>query len=409
MREAGPTSRLVQAPPLPAKGFAGIGRRMMEKGPRLRRPAALIATLSTGTAMPKKILTSIAELHEAGLVASGDHAALERVASRFPVRLTTAVLDTIVSAGDAVARQFLPDGRENDIRSWEEADPIADRPHAPVKGVVHRYPDRALLKLTASCPVHCRFCFRREMIGPASTDTLSEAELDAALAYLAATPSIWEVVVSGGDPLALSPRRLSRVVAKLDAIDHVAVIRWHTRVPVVDPQAVTPDLVEALVATNKAVYIAVHTNHAAEHTGAVRDACRRLRRAGIVLVGQSVLLRGVNDSPEALEALMRSCVALGIKPYYLHLLDRARGTSHFRVPLAEAVGLVAALRGRVSGLCQPSLMLDLPGGFGKVAIPTAHVVAHGGGRYTIRDFLGRDHDYRDPAEADPKSLVPGDR
>lgn len=347
--------------------------------------------------MTKKSLTSVIELLEAGLILVDDVEAIDAVAARFPVRMTPAMRRAIATADDPVARQFVPDRRENDIRSYEDADPIGDHAHSPVKGVVHRYPDRALLKLTATCPVHCRFCFRKEMIGPHSADNLSEAELEVALAYLTGQTGIWEVVVSGGDPLALSPRRLGAIVRRLDAIPHLAVIRWHSRVPVVSPETVTPEFVAALAATEKTVYLAIHTNHAQEHTPAVRAACLRLRRAGIVLLGQTVLLKGVNDTPEALEDLMRSCVLLGIKPYYLHLLDRAPGTSHFRVPLEDAVALLADMRGRVSGLCQPTLMLDLPGGHGKVAVPTSHIVAHGAGRYTVRDFHGFDHDYIDPA------------
>ena len=335
------------------------------------------------------------QIHPA-LSGSGTDPELAAVTAQFPVRLTPTIIDAITSANDPVARQFLPDRREADVKPYELEDPIGDDAHTPVKGVVHRYPDRALLKLTVTCPVHCRFCFRKAMIGPASDGQLSASELDAALAYIAATPAIWEVVVTGGDPLALSPRRIRELTQRLDAIAHVKIIRWHSRVPIVSPQAITDDFVTALTATTRTVYVAVHTNHAQEHTPSVAEACLRLRKAGVVLVGQSVLLKDVNDSVEALSELMRSCVALGIKPYYLHLLDRAPGTAHFRVPLARAVTLVSALRGHVSGLCQPDLMLDLPGGHGKLAIPVSDVVDLGDGRYRVRDFNGRTHIHQDP-------------
>jgi lysine 2,3-aminomutase len=336
-----------------------------------------------------------ARLRTLGLVSDMDDATRDAVTRRFPFRVTPAIQNAIVSGIAPIARQFVPDARELTVHPWEDADPIGDDAHSPVKGIVHRYPDRALLKLTASCPVHCRFCFRKEMIGPESANRLTPIELNTALEYINENKAIWEVVVTGGDPLALSPRRLRAVTERLDAIGHVAVIRWHSRVPIVSPETLTDAPVAALTATEKTVYVAVHTNHASEHTDAVEAACRRLRQAGIVLVGQSVLLRGVNASTEALADLMRSCVRLGIKPYYLHLLDRAKGTSHFRVPLSEAVALVTSLRGHVSGLCQPTLMLDLPGGYGKVPLADGGIVARNGNRYTVRDHLGRVHDYVD--------------
>lgn len=339
--------------------------------------------------------TGARELCDAGLIANEDLSEIDALTGSFPVRISPAIRALIVDANDPIARQFVPDRREAEIRSWEEADPIGDKTHSPVKGIVHRYPDRVLLKLSTSCPVHCRFCFRKEMIGPRADEILTTDDLDAAFDYVENHRAVWEVILSGGDPLVLSPRRIRDVVGRLDAIAHVAVVRWHSRVPVVSPERVTPDFVAALSSGSKTVYLAVHTNHAREHTEAVREGCTRLRQAGIVLVGQTVLLRGVNDSAGALEELMRSCVTLGIKPYYLHLLDRAIGTSHFRVPLAEAVNLLGSLRGRLSGLCQPTLMLDLPGGHGKVPVPTSGVVDEGGGRYKVTDFTGRTHTYLD--------------
>ncbi len=315
----------------------------------------------------------------------------------FVYRITPAMTALIAGDSDPIARQFLPDPREAEIKPWELSDPIGDEPHAPVKGIVHRYPDRVLFKITPTCAVHCRFCFRRDMIGTDTSETLNSGEREAAFAYIETHPEIWEVVLSGGDPLTLSPRRIGDIVQRLDAIDHVSVIRWHSRVPVVDPDRMSDEMIAALGATNKAVYLAIHTNHAREHTDAVRHICRRLRAAGIVLLGQSVLLRGINDDPQSLADLMRSCVSLGIKPYYLHILDKARGTSHFRVPLDRAAVLVNGLRGHLSGLCQPSLMLDIPGGFGKVPVLSDAIVALGDRRYRVTDFMGRTHDYADDA------------
>ena len=207
--------------------------------------------------------------------------------------------------------------------------------------------------------------------------------------------SVKEIV--GGDPLSMSTRRIADLVARLSAIPHLEVIRFHSRMPVVEPEKIDAALLAALE-TDKALFIAVHANHADEFTPEVETAIRRLTRAGIALVSQSVLLAGVNDSVEALEKLMRAFVRNRIKPYYLHHLDLARGTGHFRVSLQRGQEIVSGLRGRVSGLCQPSFMLDIPGGHGKVPVGPSHLTALGGGAYEIRDPKGVTHLYRDPAE-----------
>ena len=205
---------------------------------------------------------------------------------------------------------------------------------------------------------------------------------------MAAHPAIWEVILTGGDPLALSPRRIAAVMARLGAIEHVGVVRFHTRVPVVAPDSVTPALVEALRSSGKVTYVGVHCNHPRELTAAARDACARLHDAGIALVSQTVLLRGVNDDADTLAALMRRFVELRIRPYYLHHGDLAPGTSHLRVPLEEGRALMRALRGRVSGLCQPTYVLDIPGGHGKVPVGPDYA-----GDGTVTDPWGVTHAY----------------
>ena len=232
-------------------------------------------------------------------------AALQDVAARYAVAITPAVAGMMDANDphDPIARQFLPDVRELDHLPQEHADPIGDDAHSPVEGVVHRYPDRVLLKLVNACAVYCRFCFRREMVGP-GRGGLSPRALSAALDYIAKTPQIWEVILTGGDPLVLSPRRLKDVMAQLTAIEHVKVIRVHTRVPTVAPARITPALVKAL-RTDKATFVVLHANHARELTKAARAACARLVDAGIPMLSQSVLLRGVNDDAGTLGELMR--------------------------------------------------------------------------------------------------------
>ena len=328
-----------------------------------------------------KPLRTPADLADAGLLAPADLPALERVAARYAVAVTPAMAGLVDPADphDPIARQFLPQPFELETTAEEQADPIGDGAHSPVRGIVHRYPDRVLLKLTHTCAVYCRFCFRREVVGPDGAGDLSASERDAALAYIAARPEVWEVILTGGDPLVLSARRLAEVMGRLAAIDHVRVVRVHTRIPTADPEAVTPERVAALASFGRAVYVAVHANHPRELTPAARAACARLADAGIPLMGQSVLLGGVNDDPATLEALFRAMVETRIKPYYLHHADLAPGTASFRTTLEKGQALVRGLRGRVSGLCQPTYVLDIPGGHGKAPVGPGHLHRYGEG------------------------------
>jgi lysine 2,3-aminomutase len=274
---------------------------------------------------------------------------------------------------DPIARQFIPAADELVTQGNENADPIGDHAHSPVAGIVHRYPDRVLFKLVHVCAVYCRFCFRREMVGPGKATALPSAAYDAALDYIRAHSEIWEVILTGGDPLMLSPRRLAEIMADLAAIDHVRIIRIHTRVPVADPARISREMVAALRVTGATIWVALHANHARELTGKARAACAAMVDAGIPMVSQSVLLRGVNDNPEALEALMRTLVECRIKPYYLHHGDLAPGTAHLRTTLEHGQELMRALRGRVSGLCQPEYVLDIPGGHGKAPVGPSYL------------------------------------
>lgn len=326
-------------------------------------------------AAPAKTLRTVSELHDAGLVAADAVAGLDAVARRYAVAVTPQVTNLIdrAAVNDPIARQFVPDLRELDHAPEERADPLGEDARSPVPGLVHRYPDRVLLKLTHVCPVYCRFCFRREVVGPGGPQALTDAALDAAMDYIAAHPEIWEVILTGGDPLMLSARRIGDVTERLAGIGTVNVLRWHSRVPVVDPERVTDDVAGAMKSSAKAVYLAVHINHPRELTSSVRAALRRLGDAGIVLLSQTVLLNGVNDDPEVLASLMRALLGARVKPYYLHHPDLAPGTSHFRLSIKEGQAIVRALRGRVSGLAQPTYVLDIPGGYGKVPVGPSYL------------------------------------
>jgi lysine 2,3-aminomutase len=323
-----------------------------------------------------------------------EKAALDQVAERYAVAVTDEVMETINpdNPDDPVARQYMPSVAELKTTPHEMEDPIGDEAHSPVKGIVHRYPDRVLLKPVHVCSVYCRFCFRREKVGPGS-EALSAPELEAALDYIRNTPAIWEVILTGGDPFVLSPRRLGNIMAELNKIEHVKVIRFHTRVPVADPLRVTPELVAAL-GSGKAVYVVLHCNHANELTEKVRAATQLFIKAGIPLLSQSTLLRGVNDKAETLEKLFRTLVEMRIKPYYLHHPDLAPGTGHFRLPIAEGQALLKSLQGSLSGIAQPHYMLDIPGGFGKVPLGVSWVEKDKSG-YTVTDYKESKHSYID--------------
>jgi lysine 2,3-aminomutase len=339
------------------------------------------------------------DLANGGLIAPADAPIAAQVARRYAVAVPGALADTVRNdPSGALKRQFVPSADELVIARDELADPIGDEAHSPVKGIVHRYPDRVLLKPLHACAVYCRFCFRREQVGPGG-DVLTAAETATALAYIRRNPGIWEVILSGGDPLLLAPRRLKALVRDIAAIDHVGVIRVHTRLPVADPARITPALVRAL-RCEKAVYVVLHCNHAAELTPAATAAAARLIDAGIPMLAQSVLLRGVNDDPETLETLLRALTARRIKPYYLHHPDRARGTGHFRLPIAAGRALMRHLRGRLSGLAQPTYVLDIPGGHGKVPVGPDYLrPGAADGEWIVTDPAGRTHAYRDGGQA----------
>ncbi|WP_061930731.1 lysine-2,3-aminomutase-like protein [Aureimonas sp. AU22] len=347
-------------------------------------------------------LRTAGALVEAGLANRERLGELERVAARYAVSVTADMAELIADADDPIGRQFVPTEAELDTRPEERADPIGDEAHAPVPGIVHRYPDRVLLKPLHVCPVYCRFCFRREVVGPEGAGSLTEPELDAALAYVAERPEIWEVVVTGGDPFLLSPRRVEAIGRALGRMEHVKVMRFHTRVPVVEPARVNEALVAALRAFPGATFVALHANHPGEFTPKARAAIARLVDAGVPMVSQTVLLAGVNDDAATLSDLMRRFVENRIKPYYLHQGDLAPGTAHLRTTIDVGQDLMRELRGRVSGLCQPTYVLDIPGGHGKVPIGPGYV-ERAEEALRVTDPGGRVHRYPPDARPRPES------
>lgn len=337
-------------------------------------------------------LRSAEDLSNAGLIQPAERDAVDGLAKLFAVAVTPAVAALIDrdDPADPIARQYVPRMEELAEAEDERADPIGDEAYSPVKGIVHRYPDRVLLKPIMVCPVYCRFCFRRETVGDAD-GSLSAEETESALAYVAGNPAIREIIVTGGDPFMLPPARLASLIERIGGISHVDVVRFHTRVPVADPARVSEALAAALrTQSDLAVWVAVHVNHPRELSPEARVALARLADAGLPLLSQTVLLKGVNDDPQVLETLFRALVRNRVRPYYLHHPDLARGTAHLRPSLAEGRAIMRALRGRLTGIAQPTYVLDIPGGAGKV--PVGPEFWHETDSQ-VEDWTGRRHSY----------------
>jgi lysine 2,3-aminomutase len=347
----------------------------------------------------KATLRTVQDLVGAKLIAPARAEPLSAVAAHYAIAVPPAIAKLIDpnNPDDPIARQFVPSEAELHVMTEERADPIGDGAHSPVRGLVHRHCDRVLLKIVHACPVYCRFCFRREMVGPDGDGALSEAELKEALAYLCAHPEIWEVIMTGGDPFVLSARRIGEFTLRLSKIGHLRVLRWHTRMPVAAPEKITSELVNAIRLPGRATFVALHANHPRELTPVTRAACARIIDAGIPMLSQTVLLKGVNDDIDTLVELMRAFVETRIKPYYLHHADLSPGTSHFRLSIERGQELVRQLRARASGLCQPDYVLDIPGGYTKarIALPDIEPLD---GEFVLRDQAGRRHEYP-PADA----------
>ncbi len=341
----------------------------------------------TAPMQPDRTIRTAAGVIEAGLAPAGvDALALEAVGRAYAIGIPAAFARLIEAPDDPVGRQVIPHPDELATGVNEGHDPTGDEAMSPIEGVVRRYPDRVLLKPVLACPVYCRFCFRRAHVGP-DGGMLDEEALAAALDWIAREPALREVIVTGGDPLILSPRRLAHIVRRLSAMDQIETIRIHSRMPVADPERVDKAMIAAL-ATKKGMRVMLHANAAAEITDAVRGCVRRLLGAGIPVLSQSVLLRGVNDTPERLEALLRALLRARVTPATLHQLDRAPGTARFHVPIEEGRALLAGLRGRVPGDAWPSYVLDIEGGHGKVPIGPDYLDAASG---SVRDPWGGRH------------------
>lgn len=312
-----------------------------------------------------------------------DPGQLAPVIDSFPMRINPYYLSLIRQPGDPLWRQAVPDPAEL-ADGAGTADPLREEAHSPVPGLIHRYPDRVVLLASEQCAMVCRFCMRKRRVGGAVPDDRIAAGID----YIRRTPALREVVLSGGDPLMLSDERLARLLEAIRAIDHVRLIRIHSRMPCTLPQRITMDLVRMLQAFQP-LYLNVHFNHPDEITAQSREAIARMADAGIPLGSQTVLLYGVNDDAAVMHRLMETLLSMRVRPYYLHQLDRVCGTAHFRVPPDDGLAIMRHLRGRLSGMGVPHYMIDLPGGGGKVPLTPDYVVARHPDHWILRNFEDR--------------------
>lgn len=314
-------------------------------------------------------------------------------ASVFPVATTPYYLSLFGGPECGVRAQAIPVLDETRRESWDLQDPLAEEEHSPVACLSHRYPDRALLYVTHNCAVYCRHCTRQRKVGDAHSAPRKQ-EIDEALKYIAAHPEIFDVLISGGDPLSLSDDRLIEIVKGLRAIDHVGPIRICTRTPVTLPARVTPELARALSAYAP-IYVSTHFNHPHECTPEAAQALSTMADAGLNVGNQMVLLAGINDNSDVVEALNRWLVMHRARPYYMFQCDLVHGTAHLRTPLATGLSILDDLRGRLSGLAIPQFAVDLPGGGGKVTLSPERLVRQNGDTYVFRDHKGREFSFRD--------------
>jgi lysine 2,3-aminomutase len=304
---------------------------------------------------------------------------------------------------DALRRLVVPTPAELYEAPEDLGDPLGEERFSPTEGLIHRYPDRVALLLTGRCAVYCRYCTRKRFVG--GQKSYPPEALDKALEYIAATPAVRDVLLSGGDPLILNDEKLEAVISRIRAIPHVEVIRIGTRVPAVLPQRITPELT-AMLKSHHPIWINTHFNHPREITPESSKACGMLADAGIPLGNQTVLLAGVNDCVHVIRDLVHRLVKMRVRPYYLYQCDLSVGLSHFRTPLSKGIEIVEGLRGHTSGFCVPVFVVDAPGGGGKIPVMPNYLISTGYGKNILRNFEGFISCYPEPTEYRQRCTCP---
>ncbi|MGB4655305.1 MAG: lysine 2,3-aminomutase [Bacteroidales bacterium] len=297
---------------------------------------------------------------------------------------------------DPIRKQAIPSGLETHISAADLTDPLHEDEDAPVPGLTHRYPDRVLFLITDMCSMYCRHCTRRRFAG--QTDKASPADrIQAGIDYIARTPQVRDVLLSGGDALMVSDNMLESIIQRLREIPHVEIIRIGTRVPVVCPQRITDDLVNMLKKYHP-IWLNTHFNHPNEITPESKLACEKLADAGIPLGNQSVLLRGVNDCPKIMKDLVQGLVRIRVRPYYIYQCDLSMGLEHFRTPVSKGIEIIENLRGHTSGYAVPTFVVDAPGGGGKIPVMPNYLISQSPDKVILRNFEGVITTYSQPTD-----------
>ena len=344
----------------------------------------------------RRRVRNLADLEKYLVLSEDERTALAEGGSMLPVGITPYYLSLLdrFDADDALRRTVVPSTGEFVRTPGEADDPLSEDSHSPVPGLVHRYPDRVLLLALDFCSTYCRYCTRSRVVGHGEI-TPDTARLEEAFAYLRANPQIRDVLVSGGDPLALSEDRLDWILGKLRAIPHIEFVRIGTKMPAVLPQRITPQLCRVLRKYHP-LWMSVHFLHPSECTPESAQACGRLADAGIPLGAQTVLLAGVNDSVATMRDLVHKLLTMRVRPYYLYQCDPISGSSHFRTPVSKGLEIIQGLRGHTTGYAVPTYVIDAPGGGGKIPLQPESVVGRDGDFLVLRNFEGNTFRYPDP-------------
>ena len=304
-----------------------------------------------------------------------------------------------------IRAQVIPREGETHVSPEELLDPVGEESHMPVPGVVHRYPDRVLFLVTDRCAAYCRYCTRSRLVSNAQ-DYNFHPEFEQGLEYIANTPQIRDVLISGGDPLLLSNNKLNHLLERLRAIPHIEFIRIGSRIPIFLPQRITPELCE-IFKKHGPVWLSIHVNHPKECTLALKEACERLSFAGVPLGNQSVLLKGVNDSADTMKALVHRLLMMRVRPYYLYQCDLITGSAHFRTAVQKGIEIIRGLRGHTTGYAIPQYVIDAPGGGGKIPINPDYVEEITADGIILKNFQGKR--YRYPLDPEAALVQDGNR
>lgn len=343
-------------------------------------------------------ITTVEQLEHIIKLTNADREAIAKCLKNFRMAITPyyASLMDPLDPNCPIRRQAVPSIDELRVLDCEMADPLNEEGESPVPNIVHRYPDRVLFLVTHKCSMYCRHCTRRRVVGEEDC-VISDSETDVALDYIAKTPAIRDVLISGGDPFVLSDSKLERIISGLRKIEHVEIIRIGTRTPVVMPMRITPELL-SMLKKYQPIWINTHFNHPRELTADAIKACGDIVDAGIPLGNQSVLLRGINDNIETMKDLLLRLVRARVRPYYLYQCDLSRGIGHFRTPVEKGIEIIQNLTGSISGYAVPKFVIDAPCGGGKIPINPEYVVSRDAHEIVMRNYKGDIYKYPQPPD-----------